>query len=179
MRFTINLATKTYLDYRRLNRACGAGLAVLILLLAWNVTDISWNLGDLRRLVAENRELEGRLNARPPGVSEKDYTRTMGKIRFYNEIIERKSYSWLELLDRLEKATPAGISLVSLAPDTKKGILKIEGRTKSFDMLKNYLESLENSKAFTDILLLSHHDVAVGEKSKGVQFTLSCRAVAQ
>jgi len=177
MRFTINLATKTYLDHRKLNQACVAGLTILVLLLVWNVTRISWNLGDLRRLVAENKNLEARINARPPGVSEKEYSRTMGRIHFYNEVIERKSFSWLELLDQLENVTPAGIALVSLTPDKKNTGLQIEGRAKNFDTMKSYLENLENSKVFTNILLLSHHDLAVGEKTRGVQFTLSCQAV--
>lgn len=177
MRFTINLATKTYLDYRKINQACVAGLIILAILLAWNVTSISWNLGDLRRTVAENTSLEARLNARPPGVSEKDYSRTMNRIHFYNGIIERKTYNWLELLDQLENVTPAGVALVSLVPDKKDGGLTIEGRTKNFDMLKNYLGNFESSKYFTNVLLLSHHDLAIGEKTRGVQFTLSCRTV--
>lgn len=179
MRFTINLATKTYFDHRRMNRACVVLLVILLILLAWNINLFSWNLGTLNHLTAENANLEARLSGRPAGVPEKEYSKTMNSIRFYNGVIEHKSFNWLRLLDHLENATPAGVALDSLVPDLKEDLLKIEGRTKNFEMLKNYIEKLEDSKVFTNILLLSHNDLVMGEKTRGVRFTVSCRAVMQ
>jgi len=179
MRFTINIATRTYLDYRRVNQICITGIVILLALLAWNITRLSWNFGELRRLKAESAVLEGRLNSRPAGVSEKEYTRMKASIRFYNDVIERKSYAWLGLLELLENATPEGIALVSLVPDKKNGELKIDGRAKSFSHVRTYLEKLEDSKTFTDIMLLSHNEVVAGDNAKGVLFKISCRAVAR
>lgn len=177
MRFTINIATRTYLDYRRVNQACVTGIVILLVLLAWNVSRLSWNIGELNRLRAESAVFEGRLGSRPAGVSEKEHTRMQASIRFYNDVIERKSYAWLGLLELLENATPEGIALVSLVPDKKGGELKIDGRAKSFSLVRTYMEKLEDSKAFTDIMLLSHNDVAAGANAKGVLFKISCRAV--
>lgn len=177
MRFTINIATRTYLDYRRVNQACVTGIVMLLVLLAWNVTRLSWNFGELRRLGSESAVFEERLGSRPAGVSEKEYTRMQASIRFYNDVIERKSYAWLGLLELVENATPEGISLVLLAPDRKGGELKIDGRAKSFSLVRTYMEKLEDSKTFTDIMLLSHNDVAAGANAKGVMFKISCRAV--
>lgn len=179
MRFTINIATRTHIDRRLLNRAGYALLALLIVLLAWNISRTFWSLGELRRLQADNASYEQRLNSRPGGVSEKDFSRLLADIRFYNEIIGRKSYNWLGLLEQLEGATPEGIALSALGPDRKTGELKIEGHARSFAQVRSYLEKLEDSKAFTSILLLSHSDVAVGEKAKGVHFALSCKAALQ
>ena len=100
-------------------------------------------------------------------------------IRFYNDIIERKSYAWLGLLELLENATPEGIALVSLIPDKKNGDLKIDGRAKNFSLVQTYLEKLEDSKTFTDLMLLSHNEVVAGDNAKGVLFKISCRAVAR
>jgi type IV pilus assembly protein PilN len=83
------------------------------------------------------------------------------------------------LLEQLEMATPEGIALSALVPDRKIEELKIEGRAKDFAHIKLYLDKLEDSKVFTSILLLSHTEVAVGERSKGVQFSISCKAVLQ
>jgi len=179
MRFTINIATRTHIDSKMVNRAGYAVLAVLLVLLVWNITRTSWNFGELRRLQADNSSFEQRLNSRPSGVSEKDFSRLLAGIRFYNEMIGRKSYNWLGLLEQLEGATPEGIALSSLAPDRKKGELKIEGHARSFALVRSYLERLEDSKAFTSILLLSHSTVAVGEKGKGVHFAISCKAALQ
>lgn len=175
MRFTINLATQTYLDKRLLNQVCFAVLVLLVVLLAWNITRASWNQGDKRRLDAEIAALEGRLNTRPGGVSEKDFSRQQAQIRFYNEIIGRKSMDWLQLLELIENVTPEGIALAAIAPDSKKGELKLEGRAKSFATVRRYLENLEESSNFKDILLLSHKDLITGETGRGVQFTISCK----
>ena len=177
MRFTINIATRKYLDYRRVNQVCVTAVAVLLALLAWNITRISWNIGELHRLRAESTVFEGRLGSRPAGVSEKEYIRMQASIRFYNDVIERKKYAWLGLLDLLENVTPEGIALVLLTPDRKDGILTIDGRAKNFNLVRTYLEKLEDSKTFTEIMLLSHNDVAAGTNVKGVLFKISCRAV--
>jgi type IV pilus assembly protein PilN len=179
MRFTLNLATRTYLDYRLVNRICAVAMLTLLALLAWNVSRVAWNVGELRRLKSEIAAYELRLNSRPSGVSEKEYTRMLASIRFYNDIIDRKVYNWLGLLERVENVTPDGIALVSLTPGKNLGELKIEGRAKGFGNVRTYVEKLNDSKEFTDISLLSHHEMAAGEKTKGVLFTISCRAVTR
>ncbi len=177
MRFTINLTTRTYLNYRRINQVCVAGALLLLAMLAWNVSRVSTGLGELHRFRAESAEFESRLSGRPAGVSEKDYNKMLASIRFFNTVIERKSFSWLGLLEQLENATPEGIALTSLSQDKKNDVLKIEGVAKSFSMVRAYMEKLGDSKKFAEILLLSHHELLVGDKVKGVQFSISCRAV--
>jgi Tfp pilus assembly protein PilN len=179
MRFTINISTRTHIDRKMVNRAGYAVLALLLVLLTWNIIRTSWSLGELRRLQADNISYEQRLNSRPSGVSEKDFTRLLADIKFYNEMIGRKSYNWLGLLEQLELATPDGIALTALAPDRKSGDMKIEGHARNFAQIRSYIDKLEDSKAYTSILLLSHSNVAVGEKEKGVHFAISCKAALQ
>jgi type IV pilus assembly protein PilN len=179
MRFTINIATRTYLDRRLVNRAGYAVLALLLVLLAWNINRTFWNLGEFRRLQSDNASYENRLNSRPSGVSEKDFTRLLADIKFFNEILGHKSFNWLGFLDQLEGTTPEGIALSSLAPDRKTGEVKIEGHARSFAQVRSYIEKLEDSRAYTSILLLSHTSMTVGEKTKGVNFVISCKAALQ
>lgn len=175
MRFSINLATRTYLNQRLLNRISAVVITVLIVLLGWNVTRIAWNLGEQRRLASEVKALEGSLNIRPGGITEKDFTRQQARIRFFNEIIGRKGAGWLKLLDLVENVTPEGISLAVVAPGKKHGELKLDGRARSFAVVRQYVEKLEGSKAFSEVLLLSHQEMLVGEKARGVQFSISCK----
>ena len=177
MRFTINLATRTYLDHRRVNQLIFAIAFLMVALLAWNVSRISRNFGELNLLKSDADVLERRLNSRPSGVQEKDFNRLLGDIRFYNDIIERKANSWINILDQMENSTPEGIALISLTPDRKSGEIKIEGRTKTFAQVQLYLEKLENSGNFTNILLQSHRDMVFGERTRGVEFSISCRMV--
>jgi type IV pilus assembly protein PilN len=179
MYFSINLATRTYFDRRLVNRVGALILVLLLVLLVWNVNRTAWGTGELRRLRTDIASNESRLNSRPNGISEKDYTGLLARIGFYNEIIGRKSFNWMGLLEQLELTTPEGIALSALTPDKKSGDIKIEGRAKNFAQLKLYLDKLEDSRVFTSILLLSHAEVAVGERAKAVQFSISCKAALQ
>jgi type IV pilus assembly protein PilN len=179
MYFSINLATRTYLDRRLVNRIGFSLCAVFVVLLVWNINRTAWSYGELRRLRTDISAYEGRLSSRPNGISEKEYTLLLGNISFYNDIIRRKSFNWMGLLEQLELATPEGIALSALTPDKKSGDIKIEGRAKNFAHIKSYLDKLEDSRIFTSVLLLSHSDIAVGERTKGVQFSISCKAAPQ
>jgi type IV pilus assembly protein PilN len=179
MRFTINVATRTHIDRKLVNRAGYAVLALLLLLLVWNISRASWSLGELRRLQKDNTSYEKRLSDRPNGVSEKDFASLLADIRFYNDIIERKSYNWLGLLEQIELVTPEGIALSTLTPDRKTGELKIEGHARNFALIKSYHGKLEDSKVFTFNRLLSHANVVIGEKGKGVKFAISSKAAFQ
>ena len=179
MRFSINLATRVYLDRRLVNRIGATVLVVLLGMLAWNITQATWSLGELRRLRADSITYENKLKSRPSGVPEKEYTSLLARIAFFNEIIGRKTYSWLGLLDQMEGATTDGIALSALSPDRKTGVLKIDGRARNFAQLRLFLDKLEDSKVFTAVMLLSHTEIAVGEKGKGIQFSLSCKAALQ
>lgn len=176
MRFTINLATRTYLD-RELNRILLISVLFLTALAGWKFFGFCGNMGQLERIRSDIASLEERLRSRPAGVSEQDFKRQQQSIRFYNDIIERKSSDWITLLDQLEQTTPEGIALASLVPDRKTGALKIEGRARNFGQIRSYLERLDDSRLFRDVLLMSHGEVAVGTKGRGLHFIISCRTV--
>jgi Tfp pilus assembly protein PilN len=175
MRFSINLTTRTYLDHLLLNRISAGVVAVLVLLFGWNVTQMSRNLVEQRRLDSEIKAIEGSLSIKPVGIEEKDYVRQQARVRFFNEIIDRKSTDWLKLLELLENATPEGISLSALTPGKKRGELKLDGHAGSFATVRKYVEKLEGSKSFSDVLLLSHQKMMASENARGVQFSISCK----
>jgi len=179
MRFTIDLATSRILDHRRVNRICAGFMAILLGFLCCNLFLVSWNLGESRRLTSEINILEKRLKRRPAGAVDKDSARTRASIRFFNEIIARKTFSWLDFLKHVETTTSEGIALSVLAPDRKSGTVKIEGLGRDFGKVLAYLESLEDSRYFHDIQLVSHQDVVLWEQVKGVRFSIMCRVKLQ
>lgn len=179
MRFTINLATKNYINHRMVNGAIyGTGL-ILLVLLAWNVQRLFTATGEKDRLKADISKYEDKLNQLPSGVSAQEFQNMQSNIRFYNNIIAKKTTDWIGLLDKMEKVTPPGIALTSFAPDPKTAEIKIEGEAKTFAAVRSYLERLEESKLFRDIQLLSHQDNTATEKNKGVKFAISFLAVTQ
>lgn len=177
MRFTINLATRTYLDDRVINRLAYSVVATLVVFAIWNVIRMSSAMGELGRLNADISEIQSKLGARPNGISEADFSRQKSRIRFYNEIIERKSTNWLNLLELFEHVTPDGIALSVLSPDKKPGEWKLEGHARSFKVVQQYLEKLESSNKFTNVLLISHQNMVTGERGRGVQFAITCKVL--
>jgi type IV pilus assembly protein PilN len=177
MRFTINLATRTFLDHRLINRLAYCAIAVLLAVLVWNVSRVSSNMGEQSRLRADVAAIQSRLDTRPRGISEADFSRQKTRIRFYNEIIDRKGANWLKPLELFENVTPEGIALSSLTQGKKQEEWKLEGYARSFKVVRQYLENLEASKDFSHILLLSHQNMAAGEKVRGVKFSIACKVV--
>ncbi|MEI7816645.1 MAG: PilN domain-containing protein [Desulfuromonadales bacterium] len=175
MRYTINLVTRTHLDQRLVNKFAYGAITLLVLITGWNVSRVSSNMGEQNRLGAEIALIQNKLGARPSGISEADFSRQKTHIKFYNGIIDRKSLNWLSLLELIENATPEGISLSSLSPGKKQEDWKLEGHAKSFKFVQQYLEKLESSKNFSNVMLLSHQSLALGEKTHSVNFVISCK----
>jgi Tfp pilus assembly protein PilN len=177
MRYSINLTTRPYLDHRTLNRCAAATIALLVIIVGWNISRVASNSGEQSRLNAEIAAIQGRLSIKPSGISEAQLNSQKSKIRFYNDIIERKSTNWLYQLDLFEQVTPEGIFLSSLSQDKNKGEWRLEGYARSFKNIQKYLEKLETSKNFATVLLLSHQNMTAGIKTHGVQFVISCKVV--
>lgn len=177
MKFNINLATRTYLDHRRINSALLAAMLVLLLLLLWNIMTVWQKQSAASRLESEIAAHEATLNSRPAGITDNEFKRLLNSIVFFNAVIERKTFNWLNILDQLELVTPEGIALSSLTPDSATGELKIEGRSRNFAQVTSYLEKLEESGKFRETLLLSHRELVLGGGVKGIEFSISCRMV--
>jgi Tfp pilus assembly protein PilN len=175
MRYSINLATRTHLDHRLINRITLVTIVILILIAGWNISRVASNLGELSRMNSEIGAIQSKLSAKPSGISEAEISNQKARIRFYNEIIARKSLNWLNILDSFEDVTPEGISLSSLTPGKDKEEWKLGGRARSFNAVQQYIEKLESAKSFSNILLLSHQNMVVGQNDHGVQFNISCR----
>lgn len=179
MRYTINLATRTIYDHRLINLVLAAIITILAVLLAWNIFRFSRNQGELSRLNTDITTEEKRRNSRPAGVSEKEQAATLATIRFYNEIIERKTFGWMGLLEQMESATPEGIALTSFSIDKKSGIVNVEGLAQDFKKVQAYLDNLTDSRYFSDVQLLSNKNKVLWEQAKGVVFSMSFRVRAQ
>jgi type IV pilus assembly protein PilN len=177
MRLTTNLATRIYIDKRRVNVFIFAAFALLVLLLLVNVRDIATEFGDIQRLNHGIAILEGKTKkATSDAVPDKEYQVLLARIKFANGLIEQKTFNWLMLLDKLESVVPDGIAIASIEPSPKDEGLKLAGVAKNFGSLKKFMENLEESKYFTDIYLVSQADMQVSPDQKGLGFNITCKA---
>lgn len=175
MQPNINLATRVYIDTKRLNLLTALAVALLAILLFVNIRSIVSAAAETRRLEGEIGAFEGQFKASSGGVTEKEYQELLNGIRFANNAIAKKTFNWLGLLDRLEVVVSDGIALSAIEPDIKGNALRLSGNALGFGNLRRFLENLEDSKFFTDVYLVSQGDTKVGETQKGITFTISSR----
>jgi type IV pilus assembly protein PilN len=171
MQFKINLATRTYIDTKQLNLWLGV---ITLLLLSWSIyitINIANNIGNIKQL----QSVTTKKSTAVYQPSTNEYQELRKKIGFVNNIIARKTFDWLQLLDQLETVVPVGVALSSIDPDIKKKELKLSGFVRNFTNLRALMENLETSKFLSDVYLISQTPIQVGETEKGISFTISCK----
>lgn len=123
MRIDINLASQRYEDARQFYFRWGAAL-IAVLVLTFGLGFLAWRQfqstaadrkyinewqNKISGLEQERRHAEEVLN-RPENRDVRDQS------RFWNDVIDQKSFSWTQLLSDLEKIMPGRAYLVSVAP---------------------------------------------------------------
>lgn len=175
MQFKTNLATRSYINTRQLNLVVSVLIAFLLLWVSLNVKDIAYNIGETKRLTKDITALDTKFKATSKGVSEKEYGVLLTKINFANAIIEKKSFNWVDLLDKLETVMPEGVALSAIEPDPKKQLLKLSGVATNFNNVRQLFENLEASNFFTNVFLENQAEIKVGQSQKGISFAITCK----
>jgi Tfp pilus assembly protein PilN len=77
-----------------------------------------------------------------------------------NELIDRRTFSWTELLNRLEATLPDNVRLVAIRPkvDDKSGIvLQMSVEARAVDDVDKFMQNLESTAAFANPLSREEH----------------------
>lgn len=174
MNLQLNLATRYYVDFRKVN---------FLIVFIFSVISF-WFIADTYLLVSnyeEYKRLSGyKSSIIMTGGGEKisgvDYNKTLTSIKFANTILEKRSYDWLALLDDLESVVPAGVSLTGLVPDEKSGVIKLSGAARSIAAVRTLIESMQGSQKFSEVFLTDHAILKENDSFKGITFSVTCKA---
>ncbi len=175
MQFRSNLATRTYIDKKKLNSAIVAVVLILTFLLLVQIKICAYTAGEISRLDAKKTSMESKSTKKRVNVSETDFKKLTGDIKFANGILERKAFDWVRLLNELEGVMPDGLTLTSVAPDTKEKSLTLSGVSLNFKTLQRLLYNLEESHFFYDIFLIKQEESKSADSQKLLSFTISCK----
>ena len=124
MRLDINLASQPYEDARqfwmRWGTAVGAVALLTLVLLTLDIT--GWvNARRDRAAIAEKEAMiadRDQLRAAAERTLNLPQNRTTrDESQFLNELIERKAFSWTQVLESLEKVMPPRVHLISISPE--------------------------------------------------------------
>jgi len=177
MRLKTNLATRHYVNTRAVHLVLGGAVALLALLLLYQVQDAAFRAGEIARFKTATVAAASR-TPRGPQVSEAQYADVLARVQGANKVLAQRSVDWLTVLDTLEEVVPPGVALSVLDPDRKTHTLKVSGVARTFSDLRQLLENMEQSRHFSDVYLLTQSQSKVGLTQRGVTFSLTCKVGA-
>lgn len=99
------------------------------------------------------RDIEQRLRRRGVPV---DSGVTDEQAASVNAAIRQLNLPWRDVLDAIEAGTPEEIELLTLEPDAKRSVVKIEGETQSSDAMLAYVEQLKRQPFLSGVFLIKH-----------------------
>lgn len=72
----------------------------------------------------------------------------------------------------LEAIDQPDVALLAITPDTRKRVLRIQAEARGFEAMLAYLHVLEQSRAFTQVMLLEH-EIQERDPQRPLRFSLS------
>jgi len=185
MKISLNLATRTYVNRRKLIRCY---LLVALLLVLGALYGASVCLDGYNRNQALRAQIERVLLERKSLGGGGDFSLQPGEretlrqaVPFANQLLLADSFRWTALLGRLEELVPEGVAIRSLQPDYAKGDLSLTAVALGVDELRRFLDALSVAEGFEKSYLLSQSFVKAGGKDSReqplLQFSINIREV--
>ena len=155
MKYSLNLATGTYVNHRRLFAIVSLLGFFLFGLLVVNTMSLIRDSSRTRLLELRLEELRAQKKGggQQSEISTADLAKMAQRIEVANELLVRDNYRWTALLDQLEAHLVDGISIRGLQPDYKSGVLRLSGVAASITDLRNFIDNLSRSEVFTQVYL--------------------------
>ncbi len=160
-RYQLNLATRPFPHYRTTNVLLTAILFLITGFSVWQVlgfldyTERVAALGGTEREVRVDWEyLGGRVDELRQQLNRPEAVAQMQEIRFLNQVVDRKSFSWSSLLSVIEDVIPRGVYLTVLEPDIDDGgriRIEMEARGRSVAEISTFIAGLEQTPVFKDV----------------------------
>jgi len=88
------------------------------------------------------------------------------------ELVDRRLFSWTELLASLESVAPPGVRLLSITPQLRSGVITLDltAEVGSAEDGIAFVRALEESPQFAEV-----YPLAVSERDRGAEFRYSLR----
>lgn len=164
MHVRLNIATKPLESHRRF--LVGSSLlallgAVIFLSLGWHVYSTLRAQKALRVKEEQNNQratrLEQRRNELDTFFKRPENALLKERAGFVNGIIDERSFDWTQMFMDLERIVPAGVHVVTIAPQLEKGhmFVRLTVNATSDESKLKFLRAMENSPAFSNVELLS------------------------
>ncbi len=185
MKFNLNLASRRYINKRALLYGFIAALCMLLLFAGWELNTLIAGNNALQlnqqRLAETNRQLQ-RLRGEPIKTLSPEERATLEReFSAVADLLTLDAFRWTELLDRMEKMLPEGVSLKGFSPDYKKKSLNLIGDARSLKKMRLFLDRLLKNESFKQVYLKSHSRIKVRDyadnERDAISFSLQLEGV--
>jgi Tfp pilus assembly protein PilN len=163
MRLGTNLATRPFYNVRAVQLVL---LALTIIVVGFTV----FNVVELLRLrasenalgshasesEAEAQKLRADANRIRTQIDQKELEAVSAAAREANAIIDRRAFSWTELLERLEATLPADVRITTIQPRLEEGVFRVmlAAQARRTEDIADFIEALEKTGGFKDVVPL-------------------------
>jgi Tfp pilus assembly protein PilN len=156
-----NLSTRPFYNERAVRVWLLAVAAVVVLATAFNVTRVlrySQSDSELAKRASADEARAGMLRQQAAElratVDPKEVAFASVEAHQANELIDRRTFSWTDLLNRLETTQPDDVRLVAVRPRVEKDgriVLAINVVSKSVTDVEKFMQNLEETGAFASL----------------------------
>lgn len=178
MKYSLNLATGTYVNHRRLYAICALLGLFLLGLLIVNTTSVIRDSSRTRQLELRLEELRAPKRGvnQQSEISSATLAEMAQRIETANVLLVHDNYRWTTLLDQLEAHLADGISIRGLQPDYKSGVLRLSGVAVSITDLRHFIDNLSRSEVFTQVYLKEQRtEKTTDDLPGGISFSIELK----
>jgi Tfp pilus assembly protein PilN len=163
MKLRTNLASRPFYNVRAVHAAIGALAVVVLALTLFNAVQLVSLTSSRRTLGARADEAERRsqqlrsdANRIRTQINQKELAAVSAAAREANSIIDRRAFSWTELLTQLEATLPDDVRITTVQPRLEKDIFKVGlvAEARSAEDVATFIEALEKTGAFRNVVPL-------------------------
>jgi Tfp pilus assembly protein PilN len=158
----INLATRPFYNERGVQVLLALAAAIVLAVSAynlWRVYVLSGRHAELQvrlsQAEAKSREFGERAAAIRRGIDPRKLEATVAAAREANLLIERRVFSWTEVLNQFETTLPATVRISSVRPRVERDgtmIVEVGVLARTVEAVDTFIENLEKRGAFSRVL---------------------------
>ena len=157
-----NLSTRPFYNTRVVRvglvvvAVVAAGLTVFNSVELWRLQQANRELGQtVNQNESQARELRQQARSVQQSIDKSQLSLVDAAAREANELIDRRAFSWTALLNQFQATLPASVRIVSVEPQIDSDgrlLVAITVRSRQQEDLDSFIEALEKSGAFQDVL---------------------------
>jgi hypothetical protein len=157
-----NLSTRPFYNERAVRTALGLLALLAIVLTLFNIYEILRLQGqsrDARQTIAQNdqqgRELRQKAQDVRRGIDKVKLDAVQTAAREANALIDRRTFSWTELLNYFQTTLPPDVRIAGVAPQTDQDghrLVQVTVFARRVEDLEEFMDALEKTGAFSGVL---------------------------